>query len=378
MSPMEYRCISADSHIEVVPSRYTNRVPERYRERAPKAITLEDGTLAVAQEGKPLGPLMANLSAGKPYEERHPYDPLPGPTYESSPGAGTPEQRLSEQDLDGVDAEVLFAGIVGPSFWRGIPNDDVYKAVVRAYNDWLAEEYCAVNPERLLGVGVIPETNLEDALAEMEHCAKTGLKAVELNAFPTGSLQPAPEDDRFYHRAIDLGMPLTIHAQFGFPPGGTPPPRPSYNYAKDSPIPEIHAPDMLTTRYNVNGFRGAVQAVQMVCSGLFDRLPDLRLYIADVQVGWIPNWPEQVDNNYVRSYAWVERTLGLPQLPRWPSEYAREHFWWGFGRNPVGVDIAKQGDGSGPGDVGEQFPIGRHGLAEVTASDRRVRCGAFH
>ena len=127
---MKYKCISADSHLEIRPDRYTKRVAEKFRDRAPKVITLEDGTLAVLQEGQPLERLISNISAGLPYEERRPFDPLPGNSYENSPGTGEPEQRLREQDKDGVDAEVLFPGNVGPGFWRGIRNDDAYKAVV--------------------------------------------------------------------------------------------------------------------------------------------------------------------------------------------------------------------------------------------------------
>ncbi|HEX9879812.1 MAG TPA: hypothetical protein VGB25_06425, partial [Candidatus Binatia bacterium] len=105
---MKYKCISADSHLEIRPDRYTVRLPKRFRDHAPRVITLHDGTLAVIQEGKPLERLISNIACGKPYEERHPFDPLPGENYENSPGTGSPEQRLKEQDMDGVDAEVLF------------------------------------------------------------------------------------------------------------------------------------------------------------------------------------------------------------------------------------------------------------------------------
>ena len=53
--------------------------------------------------------------------------------YEGTPGTGTPEQRLQEQDQDGIDAEVLFPSQQGgPKFWRRIEDDLTYKAVVRA------------------------------------------------------------------------------------------------------------------------------------------------------------------------------------------------------------------------------------------------------
>ncbi len=338
---MKYRCISADSHLEIRPDRYTNRIPAKYRDHAPQVITLQDGTLAVLQEGKPLERLISNIACGRPYEERRPFDPLPGENYENSPGTGSPEQRLKEQDKDGVDAEVLFPGNVGPSFWRGIKNDDAFKAVIRAYNVWLAEEYCSCNRDRLIGLGVIPMTNLNDALAELEHCNKLGLKAVAMNSFPSGKRFPTPEDDRFWAASIEMKMPLTIHVAFGFPQRGAPPPPvPSFNYAR-KPDPEAAVPDMVD-RFNKYGFRGAIQITQLIWAGVFDRLSKLKIYVAEVQIGWIPNWLDQLDNEYGRQRFWVERVYGLPQLAKFPSEYAREHAYWGFNRNPAGVRIARQ------------------------------------
>lgn len=338
---MEYRCISADSHLEVRPDRYTGRMPAKYRDLAPRVITLQDGTLAVLQEGKPIERLIVNISCGLPYEERRPYDSRPGENYETSPGTGSPEQRLREQDADGLDAEVLFTGNVGPAYWRGIKNDEAFRAVVRAYNDWLAEEYCSSAPDRLIGVGVIPMTNLDDAVAELEHCAKLGLKAVALNSFPGGQSFPTPQDDKFWAAAVDIGVPLTIHVQFGFPQrGAPPPPAPSFKYSKQPPV-DVPVPDMVD-RFNKYGFRGSIHIAQLIWAGVFDRFPKLAIYIAEVQIGWIPNWVDQLDNEYGRQRFWVERVLGLPRLPRFPSEYVREHCYWGFNRNPAGVRIMRQ------------------------------------
>ncbi|HSQ12815.1 MAG TPA: amidohydrolase family protein, partial [Candidatus Deferrimicrobium sp.] len=234
---MKYHCISADSHLEIRPDRYAKRVPEKFRDRAPKVITLEEGSLAVLQEGQPLERLISNISCGLPYEERRPFDPLPGENYENSPGTGSPEQRLREQERDGVDAEVLFPGNVGPGFWRGIRNDEAYKSVVRAYNDWLAEEYCSFSPERLIGVGVIPITNITDAVAELQHCKRIGLKAVAIDNFPAGNRQPTAADDPFWAAVVDLQMALTIHVEFGFPRRGRGQPAvaaPSFKYAKQT------------------------------------------------------------------------------------------------------------------------------------------------
>src|SRR5207244_10144388 len=68
----------------------------------------------------------------------------------------------------------------------------------------------------------------------------------------------------------------------------------------------------------------------------------LNIYVAEVQIGWSPNWMDQMANEYGRQQYWAERVLSLPRLRRMPSEYARETCYWGFNRNPAGVRIARQ------------------------------------
>jgi predicted TIM-barrel fold metal-dependent hydrolase len=73
--------------------------------------------------------------------------------------------------------------------------------VIRGYNDWLGEEYCAVAPDRLIGMGVIPITNVDDAIAEMKHCKKLGLKGILLGGLPNGKGYPTPETTVLGRRA---------------------------------------------------------------------------------------------------------------------------------------------------------------------------------
>jgi len=145
-------------------------MPARLRELAPRTIKLPDGGDAFLVEGQEPRPVpFLDLRAGRTNETWQPF----GVTVEETAGVGPPEQRLTEQDVDGLRAEVLFPNMqMGPRLWRTMKDDEAYRAAVRAYNDWLGEEYCAVSRDRLIGLGVIPWTNLDDALAELEHCAR--------------------------------------------------------------------------------------------------------------------------------------------------------------------------------------------------------------
>ena len=313
-----YRCVSADSHLEISPNRWRDRVPEQYRERAPRAIRLPNGGDAIIAENKPLLPLFQHNS-GVPWEEWGHDRPR---RWENSAGAGTPQQRLADIDLDGVDAEILFPGVSGWGMWSGIADHDAYCAVASAYNEFIAEEYMAAAPDRFIPVGVMPDRGVARAIAELEHCKRLGLKAIALDAFPNGSLTPKPEDDEFWSAALDLDMPLTVHTQFsrmrdGRGGGGLD----------------------LARRISTYGVKAAPIAMQLAIHGVFERLPKLQLYFAENEVGWIPNFLEQADILWERQRFYHERMQGLKPLDRKPSEYVKAHCSWGFMDNRVGVEL---------------------------------------
>jgi predicted TIM-barrel fold metal-dependent hydrolase len=139
--------------------------------------------------------------AGKSPEE---FNPMVAENMDEAIGSGPPEQRIKEQDTDGVDGELLFPSNTAMKVCRGIRSDDAFKAVIRAYNDYLAEEYCAYAPDRLLGVGVLPLRGLDGDIEELEHCKRIGLPTVVIGRYPGGKPYPTLEDDRFWAAASDL------------------------------------------------------------------------------------------------------------------------------------------------------------------------------
>jgi len=330
----EYRLMSSDGHLEVPPERWVHRVPAQYRDRAPRTVQLPDGGDALLIEGQPL--LEANfldLRAGRPAGQWQPF----GLKVEDAAGTGSPQQRVQEQDRDGIDAEVLFPAMVaGPVFWRNISHDEVYKAVIRAYNDWLAEEYCAVAPDRLIGMGVMPITNAKDAVAEMEHCAKLGLKGVLLGALPNAKGYPTPEDDTFWAAAVDMGMPVTVHVAFNRT--GVRAMQPTFKYPKEDPVVMGRLRRPFLEWITNFGLPPAVSIAQLVLAGVFERFPALRVFFAETRLGWVPFWLEHADLWYQRHVAWAEQHLGFRPLQELPSAYVREHVYFSVQYERVAVE----------------------------------------
>jgi predicted TIM-barrel fold metal-dependent hydrolase len=94
---------------------------------------------------------------------------------------------------------------------------------------------------------------------------------------------------------------------------------------------------IITQQCSVFGRAGAANVMQFALAGVFDRFPDLRVFFAENAIGWIPFWLEQADVRFHRHRRWVERELGWKPVQRLPSEYAREHCYWGFQQDRTGV-----------------------------------------
>ena len=318
----EYKVISGDAHLELSPASWTRHVPSKWRKFAPRCVRLASGEDAIViGDSKP-------RKAAVTLSVRPPYGLESVPTFENNAGAGGPDQRLREQDQDGVDAEILFSRL---GFLREVKEDEGYLALNHAYNEYLAEDYCAVAPDRLIAMGVIPTTGVEDAIAELEYCARTGLKGVLIDRFPNGTGHPAPEDDRFWAAAMDLSMPITAHTFGGrtqFPDEG-------------STFQASGAIDSARPNHLSHMFRFASEApfvcIQMAYAGVWDRFPDLRVYWAETQIGWLPYTLWTMDANYDHYRDFWKGTWGIEFLKHPPSEYVRQHCLWGFLADPVGV-----------------------------------------
>jgi predicted TIM-barrel fold metal-dependent hydrolase len=327
--PRQYRIISGDSHLDLPPERWTARVPARWRERAPRRVKLANGNDGIVVENRPVfTPTL--LITGKPYEQHD-----AGEISYDGAGTGTPEQRLGEQDQDGVDAEILYTHPVYMSLWRGIRDDEPYQAMIRAYNDFLGEEYAAAAPDRLIAMGLIPDTGLDDALSGMERCARMGLKGVCLYKFPSGKGYPTPEDDRFWQAALDMKMPVSAHTANGSTRFSREGPLLKYSRVPEDAIPG-RDPANLLVRFLGEAPAGALQ---LAVGGVFDRFPALKIYWAETQIGWLPYCLSQLDDTFERNRYWSERLWGLKPPERKPSEYLKSQNLWGFMRDPLGVRL---------------------------------------
>ncbi|HVM65774.1 MAG TPA: amidohydrolase family protein [Acidimicrobiales bacterium] len=314
-----YQVISCDGHLEIPPGPWIRHVPAEHRDRAPRLVKLRTGGEGWIVEGSPLIHNGQNVAAGRPlkvkggsYWEEDGVTPVPG--------TGDAAQRLREQDLDGVDAEVLYPPVFISRFIENIEDREAYVAMVRAYNDFLAEDYCSVAPDRLIGNAIIPASGVEDAIGELKRARSIGLRSVTMASFPNGTGSPAPEDDAFWEAALEMGMPVTAHGTMG---------------ERGNPLLAASARgtfDLQTSLISRTMPPPVLCIVRMVLSGVLDRLPELRIYLAETNASWLPYALYMIDDSYSIFRHWYGADLKMA-----PSEYAWRHFSFGIVRDPLAL-----------------------------------------
>ena len=336
----KYQIISGDGHLETPPD-FVKFVPDKFKDHAPRLITLPDGGGdAWLMEGMPLTYASQNLKGRGVVK-------FAGQSYfnddgSRAEGTGDGVQRLREQDEDGIDAEILFAPVFASRFLEKIPERDVYMAMVQAYNTWLVEAYSAPAPDRLIVNALMPISGIDDAIAELERAHSMGFKTVQMVQYPNGGSGPKPEDDRFWERSLELGMALSPHFSFGGPIniGGA---------RHDT----SQWPAEAGMTQHAQGPPSNTMA-QMIVHGVFDRIPELRFYFAEINAALFPAHLYYMDRDYLEYNSWFQL-----ELPRMPSEYMRTHARYGMVREPLAVRMGAEMPDDMPLDLflwGSDFP----------------------
>lgn len=336
MTERKYQVISADGHMEPPPEDWEPWVPQKYKNRAPRMLKLENGGEAWTVEGLPLIPVGPEAQSGNAPEHHrrtgNSYWEADGVTRRALLGNGV--QRLHEQDLDGIDAEVLYPPFFVNKLIRSISDNHVYLAMVQAYNTWLAEGFCAVAPDRLIGVASMPVTGIDDAIAELKRCKQLGYKCVDLQQWPSGSGHYTSEDDRFFAAILEEDMRLTPHIHFGDPITKPKAAASTLTETPDNPDRPLYAFRPQPGRICTDNI------IAMIHHGVFDRFPDLKIYFAETQAGWVPYWLQMMEQVFADQRIWygasVQKSL---------RDYVRDHIIFGFIRDPLAVQNAHQWDG---------------------------------
>lgn len=230
-----------------------------------------------------------------------------GEGFQAHAGGWEPTERLKEMAQDGVAAEVIY-----PTLGLGLfALDDakMQEACFAAYNDWLAE-YCAVAPDRLIGISMVSTYNIANAVAELERSAKLGLSGTLVWQTPHPDVPfSSSHYDPLWEAAQSMDQSISLHILTG------------HGYSKRM-FERIRAGestqgvDHYRNSVNTKHYEAANAVLDMIFTGVFERFPKLKLVIVENEVGWIPFMLQQWDYYYNRF-----KTRNPMPIEMMPSEY---------------------------------------------------------
>nr|WP_206326695.1 amidohydrolase family protein [Streptomyces sp. S3(2020)] len=230
---------------------------------------------------------------------------------------GDPEHIIRDMNLDGVDASVMFPNL--SLFVLFTDDHELSMAHARVWNDYLVERYLPYK-DRLRPTAAIPLTDVPEAVAEIERCARMGLGAILLPEIP-----PLPyyarEYDPVWAAAQAHGLPVFIHVATGGVKvkeevSGTAQTVRGLMTAMNMGKGNL-TDDMVAGRTMGSAVGSAVAGPQgiiasLVGGGVCERFPDLHFNLIEYTAGWLVSFMGYMDK------AWK---TGTGQDPDW---------WLGF------------------------------------------------
>jgi predicted TIM-barrel fold metal-dependent hydrolase len=312
------RIISLDDHVIEPPGVWSSRLPARYRDVGPRVEQLPEGEVVL--EGGRFRERPG--AAGRPvsywrYEDLFmsvkrlstavgfPDDAvtLGGVSYdEIRPGCWQVGPRVEDMDANWVEASLCFPNFprfCGQTFAEAA-DKELALLCVRAYNDWMVEEWCGTSGGRLLPLCLVPLWDADLAAEEVARNAARGVRAIAFSEIPAFLGLPSVHSgywEKFFSVCEDTGTVLCLHI----------------GSATKMPRTSDDAPDAVSV--SIAFGNSCASLADFIFSGVLERHPKLELVYSEGQIGWIPFFLERADDVWQTHRGWSFENDAVPERP---------------------------------------------------------------
>ncbi|MGV7120395.1 amidohydrolase family protein [Sphingopyxis sp. 550A] len=339
------RLISPDDHLQAPAHLWRTRLPARLRDQGPyvKRMTgaaydagggnfrfreTPDGALGDVwhYDGKQVP--IVKIAAAAGFYPRSSVKFGPNTFDEIREGCYNGKARLADMDQAGILASAnypnMFVMFAGEQF--SFASDKLLALeCIKAYNDFVIEEWCAGSGGRLIPMGIVPLWDADLAVAEAHRLAKLGFKTISFPEAPHRSGLPSISSrywDGLFEAIADADMVLSVHI-------GT------------SPM-TLAAPDAPAAVAHVGASYYVMHCLmEFLWSGVFVRFPHLRVSFAESQLGLVPYTLDRCDFIWENIVIDGVATVDQRALPEKPSHYFRQNCYVSYFRDPVGLEMTQ-------------------------------------
>lgn len=336
------KIISVDDHVTEPATVWSDRLPKKYADVGPrirrlpvKEMTFVGGTFtATPGEKGDEGPLadwwfyenlrrpLTRLDTAVGFSRDEVV--LAGVTYdEMRQGSYKLKERLEDMDTAGIEASFCFPTFprfCGQTFYES-RDKELAMLCVRAYNDWMVEEWCGKSGGRMLPLCIVPLWDPAAAAAEVRRNAKRGVHAVCFSEIPTNLGLPSIHDKDgfwlpFFDACNETHTTINMHIGSG----------------SKMPSTSLDAPAAVGSTLTFANC--CFSMVDWLMSGLFTEFKDLKIAYSEGQIGWIPYILERANVVWEENRGWggvADKVLERP------SDLFKKHIYGCYFDDPHGL-----------------------------------------
>ena len=317
--PVRYTVISVDDHVVEPAHTFENRLPAALADGAPRIVETPEGHQVWEFEGQRYTQVGMNAVAGRRPET---YGLEPFRFDQMRPGCYDVDARVHDMDINGVWASVNFpsmiTGFCGRVFFDA-RDRDLGLACVRAWNDWLFEEWYSAHPDRIVPLGITYLADPELAVAEIRRNAERGFTSVTFPERPHEIGLPSLWDrshwDPIMEAVVDTDTVVSLHV----------------GSSGLTPAPPGAGMDALQLGATLFGQLSLIACAEWLWSGYAARLPTLKIAMSEGGIGWVAMLRDRLDNIVDRS------RYGLGWDVR-PADVLQRNFWFCTIDDPSTID----------------------------------------
>ena len=325
-SPLDFPVFDADNHLYETEDAFTRHLPSAHKNlfrfvemNGRKKLVVRNAITefipnptfeVVARPGAHMAFYAAENPEGKTLRE------LTGEPMRSIPAFRNPADRLALLDEQGVYACLMFPTLASLVEERLKDDPDLTIVAIRAFNDWLHEEWGFDYRGRIFSTPIVSPCVLDEGIAELERVLDRGARAILVRPAPVAGLRGPrspflPEFDPFWARVQEAGVVVALHASdSGYQ---------DYINTWEGTSGEYVAFRPQTFAYVADGGRTIQDTLaSAICHGMLDRFPGVKLMSVENGGQWVHTLARNLELAFKK----------MPkEFPTHPLEVLRRNVW---------------------------------------------------
>ena len=297
------KVIDVDTHVSEWPDLWTSRASAKWKNLVPRMVGEGEEKQWVIGENQFLAARNAVSAIRKDGHKSYGMEFREWEIPDVMEAAWNTAKRVEMMDEQGIYAQIAYPNALGFGGQKAmLVEPELRLESLRLYNDAMAEMQTE-SGQRIFPMSLLPWWDVDLSVAELERCAKMGLKGININPNPNEHGMPSlgePYWNRLWEACIHHGQPVNFH--IGASDSST-------SFLSTGVWPERNDNQKLAMGGVLLFINNLVVLGNILMSDLLKNYPQLNIVSVESGAGWIPYLLESLDYMSVQAGQSYEPSL---------------------------------------------------------------------